>query len=303
MSLEAPGSVARADAAGAARSRAADFLELCKLRITMMVALSALAGFLMGTAGRMDLGLLAATVIGTGLACAGANALNMWMEQDTDALMLRTCRRPLPAGRLGKREALGFGVVVVTAGIAVLGALANPLTMALATASAVSYVLLYTPLKRRTGLALYVGAVPGAIPPMLGYTGASGALGAGALALFAILFFWQIPHFSAIDWLCRADYTRAGFPTSAVRDPAGGIVGRQALLYGIVLVPVGLAPALLGLAGPVYLWGALVLSLAYAAAALGLLRNRTDAAARRLLLASVAYLPLIFLLMALDRIP
>jgi protoheme IX farnesyltransferase len=237
---------------------------------------------------------------GTALLCGGASALNQYLERDADALMERTRRRPIPGGRIRPEEALVFGLALSAAGLGVL-AFVNPLTLALGAASLVSYVLAYTPLKRVTSLCTVVGAVPGALPPLMGWAASRGSLGAAGWGLFAILFLWQLPHFLAIGWLYRDDYARGGFPMLAVTDRDGASTGRQAVLYATALLPVTLAAGLLASAGAGYLWGGLVLGLGFLACAAAFAWKRTVGSARRLFLASVLYLPLLLGLMVFDR--
>src|SRR5512143_765515 len=245
-----------ATAFAVSRSSLADRLELTKPRITVMVVFTSLVGFVMASPGPLALPLLALALVGTGLVASGAAVLNQVIERDTDALMLRTRGRPLAAGRVSLLEAVVFGALVTGAGLAVLllGCGALPALVALTTWS--SYLFLYTPLKRRTPLATLVGAVPGALPPVIGWTAASGSLEPGAFILFAILFLWQVPHFLAIAWLYRDDYARAGFPTLPVLDREGTFTARQAAVYCLALLFVSLAPFASGFAGPAYLAGA-----------------------------------------------
>ena len=223
---------------------------------------------------------------GTGLVAAGASVLNQVMERDTDALMLRTRTRPIPSGRILPGEARAFGALLTATGLAVLVWLCGPLAAAVALATWASYLFAYTPLKRRTPLATLVGAVPGALPPVIGWAAARGRLDAGAFILFAILFLWQIPHFLAIAWLYRDDYARAGFPMLPVLDREGTFAGRQAVVHSLALLLVSLAPAVAGLAGPAYLAGAFLLGVALTLFALRLARARDLVAARGLFLAS-----------------
>jgi protoheme IX farnesyltransferase len=237
---------------------------------------------------------------GTALLCGGASALNQYAERDADARMTRTSRRPLPAGRLRPEEAMVFGLALSGAGLALL-VFVNPLTLALGAASLAIYVLVYTPLKRVTSLSTVVGAVPGALPPLMGWAAARGSLGAAGLGLFAILFLWQLPHFLAIGWLYRDDYARGGFAMLSVADPNGSSSGRQAVLYATALLPVTLASGLLAAAGKGYLWGALLLGLAFLGCAAVFAWRRTAPAARLLFFSSVLYLPLVLGLMVFDR--
>jgi protoheme IX farnesyltransferase len=273
------------------RAAPADWLELAKPRITSMVVFTALVGYVSGSAGpAWTLG-LAAALAGTGLVAAGASVLNQVLERDTDALMLRTRARPLPAGRVGPAEAAVLGALLTVSGLAALLWLSGPLPAAVAAATWATYLFAYTPLKRRTPLATLVGAVPGALPPVIGWAAARGSLDGGAFILFAILFLWQVPHFLAIAWLYRDDYARAGFPMLPVLDREGTFTGRQAVVHSLALLLVSLAPAAAGLAGPAYLAGAFLLGAALTLFALRLARARDLASARGLFLASVLYLP------------
>jgi protoheme IX farnesyltransferase len=280
----------------------ADLVDLIKPRINLMVMLTSGIGLLLASGQTPPLGLAIAVLAGTGLVAGGGSALNHHWERDTDRLMERTAGRPLPAGRMHPEVALGFGLALSAAGLLLLALATNLLTALLGLTALVGYVLVYTPLKRITSLATVVGAVPGAIPPMMGWVAGSGRLDAGAWALFAILFFWQLPHFLAIAWICRDDYERAGMPVFTVGDAGGARTGRQMVLWAAALVPVSLLPALLGLAGLTYLFGALLLGLALLAVSLGFLRRHSGTAARRLLLASVVYLPAVLVILVVDRL-
>jgi protoheme IX farnesyltransferase len=283
-----------------APSRAADFVELSKPRITFLVVLTAAVGYALG-APVFQAGVFLAVLCGTALVAGGASALNQYAEREADGRMFRTRGRPLPAGRLSPAEALAFGLAISAAGLAVLAAGANPLTFALGLAALASYVLAYTPLKRVTSLCTVVGAVPGAIPPLMGWAAGHGALDRTAWALFAVLFLWQLPHFLALAWMYREDYARGGFPMLAVSDTDGGSTGRQALLYSAALLPVTLAAGLFAGAGRFFLWGGLAAGLAFLAGAALFARRREVAWARRLFLASVLYLPMVLGLMVFDR--
>jgi protoheme IX farnesyltransferase len=269
----------------------ADWLELSKPRITGMVVLTALVGFVTASARPWAATVLAAALLGTGLVAAGASVLNQVLERDTDALMLRTRTRPLPSGRVSPRAATLFGALLTAAGLATLLPACGPLAAAVAFATWTSYLFAYTPLKRRTPLATLVGAVPGALPPVIGWAAARGRLDAGAFILFAILFLWQVPHFLAIAWLYRDDYARARFPMLPVLDREGAFTGRQVVVHSLALLLVSLAPVAAGLAGTVYLAGAFVLGVGLTLFALRLARARDLLAARGLFLASVLYLP------------
>jgi protoheme IX farnesyltransferase len=288
-------------ALAASRAPAADYLELTKPRITLLVVFTALVGFVMASPGPVSGAALAPALLGIGLVAGGASALNMLLERDTDALMHRTRTRPLPAGRLRPAEALLFGLVVSGLGLGTLAWLSGGVSAAVALLTWASYLFLYTPLKRRTSLSTLVGAVPGALPPVIGWAAARGSLEPGAYLLFAIMFLWQIPHTLAIAWIYREDYARASLPVLPVVDPEGHLTGRQTVLYSLALLLVSLAPAVGGRAGWVYLAGAAALGTGLLAFALRLAVVRSVAAARVLFLASVAYLPALFLLLLVDR--
>lgn len=286
----------------AAWARTTDFLELTKPRITLFVLSTTLVGFYLGLKGGVHLVLLGHTMLGTALVAGGASAFNMYFERRLDALMKRTVSRPLPAGRLQSGEALAFALTITIAGVIYLLAFVNALTSLVATISLLSYLFLYTPLKKRTWLCTLVGAVPGALPAAMGWTAITGHLSLGAWILFAIVFFWQLPHFYAIGWMYRQDYARAGFPMLAVIDSSGSRTSRQANLYIALLVLATVAPSLIGLAGLVYLAGALALGTLFLAFGLGFARMHNGVSARRLFLASVCYLPMLFALLMVDKI-
>jgi len=283
-------------------ARLSDLLELTKPRITSMVAVTTAAGFVMASPGGLDFGLLLNALVGTCLVAAGAGALNHVVERDVDARMRRTAQRPLPSGRLDPDLGLLWAVLLAVSGVSWLALTVNLLTSLLGALTLSAYVFVYTPMKRLSSLATIVGAVPGAVPPMMGWTAAQDTLQPGAWVLFAILFLWQLPHFLAIAWMYRADYERGGMPMLPVLDPEGTRTGRQAILYAAALVPVSLLPTPLGLTGGVYFAGALLLSLGFLAASFAFQRQRTNLAARKLLLVSVAYLPAILAVMLLDRV-
>jgi len=285
-----------------ARASAADWLELTKPRITLLVVFTALVGFVTASPGPRWSSLLAAALVGTGLVAAGASTLNQVLERATDALMNRTRNRPIPAGRIRPVEATLFGLLLTAAGLALLAALGGPLPALVAFATWASYLFLYTPLKRRTHLATLVGAVPGALPPVIGWAAASGRLEPGAFILFAIVFLWQIPHFLAIAWLYREDYERGGIQVLPVIDREGVLTGRQAVLHSVALLVVSLAPVAAGLGGTLYLAGAVVLGVALTLASLRLARARDLGAARFLFLASVLYLPALTSLLLLANL-
>ena len=295
---------APATAAGAedrpARAGWHPFAELTKPRLTSLVLVTTALGYLLGAPGAIDWPRLLLAVVGTALVGGGANGLNQWWEVAHDARMRRTRGRPFPSGRVSPRAGLIFCAGITLLGLALLCALVNPLTSLLGAVSWAVYLFAYTPLKPRTTLNTLVGAVSGAVPPVMGWTAATGRLEAGAWVLFAVLFVWQIPHFLAIAWIHREDYENGGFRMLPVIDPAGAATFRIALVYCVALIPVTYTAALVGLGGWIYLAGATVLGLGITHAAFRLHRERTVAAARHLFFASLAYLPVLFLLMLLD---
>jgi protoheme IX farnesyltransferase len=244
---------------------------------------------------------MAAAAVGTALVAGGAAVLNQVYERDADALMQRTRLRPLPSRRVTPEEARTFGTLLAAGGIVLLGASANALAALLALATLVVYLTIYTPMKRRSPLATLIGAVPGALPPLIGWAAASGTASLGGWSLFAIVFLWQIPHFMAIAWLYRDDYARAGFPMLPVVEPDGRRTGRQAVIYAAALVPVSVVPSVVGLAGDAYFWTALVLGVGLLWIAARFAVSRTDATARVLFYSSITYLPLIWTAMLLDH--
>jgi protoheme IX farnesyltransferase len=282
------------------RSRLSAFLTLTKPGITFNVVLTALVGYLAAARGAVDPLSLLRALLGTALVAGAASSLNQWAERDLDAMMKRTVRRPLPAGRLTPRESLVFGVVTGVAGASFLAVSVGWLAAALAALTAASYLLIYTPLKRLTSLATVVGAVPGAIPPMIGWAAARGRLDAGAWVLFLILFFWQMPHFLALAALYRKDYARAGFRVLPVEDPDGASTGRQSLLYAFALLVVSLLPTPLGMAGPLYFFGAFGLGALFVVHAVRMaIRPGDHARATGLFRYSLLYLPVLCTLMVL----
>ena len=283
------------------RARLADALELTKPRVTSMVLVTTLVGFYMGSRGPLDLVLLLHVLAGTALAAAGASALNQYLEREADGRMWRTRARPLPSGRMEPAHALLFGCLLSVAGLAQLAVAANRVAAGLVALTLLSYVFVYTPLKTRSALCTLVGALPGALPPLVGWAAAEGGITPGGMALFAILFVWQMPHALAIACLYRDDYARGGFALLPVITGGSEVSGRIAMANAVLLVPLSLLPALLGYAGAAYFIGALVLGVVMVLMAAPLVTDRTTRAARRLLLASVAYLPALLALMALDR--
>jgi protoheme IX farnesyltransferase len=287
-----------------------DYISLTKPRITWLILMSTGVGYFFGLRGfglrevsfwQIDWWALLHTIIGTGLIASGTAALNQWYERDADAKMRRTSDRPLPAGRLDARRALAFGATLAIVGFAELAWFVNLLSGILGMATLVSYLFLYTPLKQRSWLSTTVGAFPGAMPPMIGFAAASGTLTAQAWVLFAILFLWQFPHFYAIAWMYRDDYARAGIRMLPVVEPDGHSTARQIVLYASLLIPVSLAPGLLGMSGKIYLLGALALGVWFLYSGVRVATERSILRARGVLLVSVFYLPLLYGLMLLDR--
>jgi len=283
-------------------SRLVDFYELTKPRMNFLVVVTTMVGFYMALpAGFSDWALLLHTLLGTAMAAAGASVLNQYVERRYDALMHRTSNRPLPAGRVSPVEALALGVLLSTGGTLYLAAAVNGLTAALGVFTIASYVFLYTPMKRWTTLCTVVGAVPGAIPPMMGWTAVTDSLPPQAWALFGVLFFWQMPHFLAIAILYRDDYARGGFKMLPVVDENLVVTGRQAVLYASALLPVTLMPVAMRMAGPVYLLSAFAMGLAFLGFAINCAARKRRADARWLFLVSIMYLPALLGVMMLDK--
>src|SRR5271168_1976503 len=280
-------------------SRASAYVTLTKPDVSFLVLMTTAAGYYMGVRGPVNWLHMLHTVFGTMLIAAGTAALNHYIERDSDRYMRRTASRPLPSGVLQPGEALAFGVVLSIAGALDLYFTAGALACGLGIATCLSYLLAYTPLKKRTVWATFVGAFPGAIPPMIGWAAASGSLDLGAWLLFAILFLWQFPHFYAIAWMYREDYSRAGIQMLPVVEPDGESTARQMLWFCAALIPISLLPNLLGMTGTLYSAGALVLGAAFLYATVRVQGNRTVSQARRVLLASVIYLPILYGLMLL----
>jgi protoheme IX farnesyltransferase len=282
--------------------RVADYVELTKPRVVAMVLVTTLVGYYLGSTATPSVWPLLQLLLATALAAAGTLTLNQVMEIDLDARMERTRRRPLPDGRVTAAEALALGLGLLVVGHAWLALAAGMLATLVTATIAVTYLLLYTPLKRVTSLCSLVGAVPGALPPVAGWAAARGTLGPEAWVLFAIMFLWQIPHSLAIGCLYRDDYSRAGIRLLPVIDRHGGSTGLHVLTNTLALVPVALLPTLIGLAGAVYFVVAFALGLAFLWSAFGLWRRGTAADARRVLFTSLVYLPLLLALMALDKV-
>jgi protoheme IX farnesyltransferase len=279
-----------------------DLLALTKPRVVVMVLVTTVVGFYLGSDGYADYGLLFWTLLGTGLAAAGSLTLNQYMERDYDARMERTRNRPLPSGRLQPVEALAFGAALTASGLLMLTLAVNTLSGLVTALTVVSYLLLYTPMKLTTPLCSLVGAVPGALPPVTGWVAATGSFGAGAWVLFAILFLWQLPHSLAIAKLYAEDYARAGFRLLPIVDREGRSTERQIVGHSTALLMVGLVPTLLGLAGPVYFVSALVLGCSLLFFGIRLAAAPSQLSARRLLFASLVYLPVLLAVMAADKV-
>lgn len=284
-------------------SNISDYLALTKPRLNLLVVLTSAAGYYLGdgpSTGVWSLWRMAQAVGGTALVAGGAAVLNQLYERDTDAMMRRTRMRPLPDGRVAPADARVFGLALAASGLVLL-AFGNIAAALLAVTTLVVYLVVYTPLKRRSPAATLVGAVPGALPPLIGWAAAQGDVSLGGWTLFAIVFLWQIPHFMAIAWMYRDDYRTAGFPMLPVIDPGGQRAGRQALGYTLALVPTSLMPSFVGVSGSAYFWTALVLGVFLLAVAAWFERARSERAARWLFVGSITYLPLIWMAMVLDH--
>jgi len=285
-----------------ARALIADYIALTKPRLNFLVVATSAAGFYLGSAPPVDTVRLAFAAAGTALVAGGAAVLNQVAERGTDALMRRTRLRPLPDGRVTVVEALALGLLLSGAGFAVLATRANQPAAVLALTTLIIYLIVYTPMKRHTPMATLVGAVPGALPAVIGWTAAHERIAAGGVALFAIVFLWQIPHFMAISWLYRDDYGKAGFPMLTVIDPEGRRAGRHAVICAAALIPAAFVPLLIGLSGAVYGAIAAVLGCALLWLSVAFARQRSDAAARQLFVGSIVYLPILWMAMIADKI-
>lgn len=288
---------------GAGWPALADYLELTKPRITALVLVTAAAGFYLGSEGAMKLALLGHTLLGTALVAAGTSAMNQVLEREVDRRMVRTRSRPLPAGRMAPAAAAFFAGALATAGVLYLFLAVNALTALLAAAAFLVYDLVYTPLKRVHSLSTLVGAIPGALPIAGGWAAARGELGSGAWILFAILFFWQLPHFLSLAWLLKEDYRRADLRMLSVGDPRSLSSRQQTLLYALTLLPVSLLPTSTGMTGILYFWTALVLGVGFLAASVAFSRRPDGGSARRLFRSSIVYLPLLLIVLTLDKLP
>ena len=279
-----------------------DYLELSKARIVAMVLITTAAGFAMGSH-PVDWLLMLNTLVGTALVAAGTNALNQYVEREHDAKMRRTARRPLPAGRMTPRAALVFSSAIAIIGTIYLGFAVNWLTAALGAFTLTSYIFVYTPLKRVSTICTLIGAIPGAIPPLMGWTAATNSLSLGGWIAFGILFLWQLPHFMAISWMYREDYARGGFAMLSVLDHDGAAVARQAIFYSLALLAVSVLPSIFGMTGLVYLAGAIVAGTALLAASIRFFFDRGIRNARSLFMISNLYLLTVMLLLVVNAHP
>lgn len=289
-------------AAPVQRGSVAVLADLFKARLTFLVVLTTVVGFYLGVSGPARWDILLATLLGTALVASGAAALNQYMERAHDARMDRTMMRPLPAGELQPSTVLAMGAIISVVGLALLAGLVNSLTALLGAITLLTYLFVYTPLKRVTTLNTAIGAIPGALPPLMGWAAATDDISAGGWALFAILFFWQLPHFLAIAWLYREDYQKAGYAMLPVVDRSGRKTGAQAVSHSLGLLAVSVAPVALKLVGPVYLVGALLSGMAMVWMAMRFARQLSSASARGLFFASILYLPVLLVLMVVDKI-
>jgi len=285
----------------ALREKLAAYLELTKPRITFLIVLTSAAGFCLATKGALNYILFTHAMLGIALLSSGIAALNQYMERDLDRLMRRTASRPLPAAKIAPMQAALFGVGLTILAEVYLALFVNPLTALLGLTVVAGYLGCYTPLKTRTSLSTVVGAFPGAMPPLIGWAAASNNVGFEAWVLFAILFLWQFPHFLAIAWMYREDYARAGIVMLPVVEPEGRRTGQQVVIWSMLLLPVSLMPTALGTSGTIYFYGAIILGLMYIMSSIVAARSLSRQNARRLLLVSVLYLPVLFGLMVLNQ--
>jgi len=284
------------------RLHIAAYYELTKPGVTFMVLISAMVGYYLGLDTPLNMGHMTLTLLGIGLVAGGTSALNQVIESNIDARMTRTRKRPIPTGRISRLEGLAFGVSISVAGIGLLYAKINTLTALLAAATLLSYVFIYTPMKRKTTLSTLVGAVPGALPPVGGWAAARGDASWHAWVLFGVLFFWQLPHFLAIAWLYKEDYARGGIRVLPLSDPYGAKTIRQIILNCVALLAISLLPTVFGWMGAVYAFGAAALGLGYLYSGWLLARTRTNRQARQVLFASILYLPLLLALMTVHKL-
>jgi protoheme IX farnesyltransferase len=279
-----------------------DYVELTKPRITWLILMSTAVGYYFGHDGSWRIWPILHVIIGTGLIASGTAALNQWYEHEADKKMRRTQARPIPSGRITPTKAFWFGVALEVVGSLELWLGVNALTSLLGVLTIVLYLFAYTPLKQKTWWSTTIGAFPGAIPPLIGFAAAANTLTPEAWALFGILFFWQFPHFYAIAWMYREDYSRAGIQMLPVVEPDGESTARQILIYSLLLIPISLLPKWLGMTGSLYMAGALVMGILFLYAGVRVTLDRTRVRARRVLLASVLYLPILYGLMVLDPV-
>ena len=288
-------------AAAAPFARAGEYIELTKPRITWLILMSTGIGYLFGARAGWHWPTLLHTILGTGLIASGTAALNQWYEREVDSKMRRTMARPLPSGRIAAGHALWFAIAISVLGFLELALAVNSISALLGLFTLASYLFIYTPLKQRSPHSTTVGAIPGAMPPLIGYAASSGTLNWDAWILFAILFLWQFPHFYSIAWIYREDYERAGIRMLPVVEPDGESTARRILLYMLALVPISLLPSYFAMVGKVYLVGAFALGLLFVWSGVRVILDRTRQRARRVLLTSVLYLPALYGLMLLDR--
>ena len=279
-----------------------DYFDLSKPGIGFYSVITTFAAFWLATSGPVDYVLLLHTLLATGLVTAGGGALNQVMEIREDSEMRRTEKRPLPAGRVSANSALAFGVATSILGTLYLLLAVNALSALLAIGTLAGYLFIYTPSKKLTSLSTIIGAFPGAIPILIGWVAVTGSIDLRGWTLFVILFLWQIPHFLAIAWMYRKDYARAGFPMLTVIEPEGLSAAHQSVIYLVVLVPISLYPTILHLTGSIYFIGALVLGLGFLASGVMVAIKRTNTAARQMLFASIIYLPVLIVLMIIDKV-
>lgn len=284
------------------RSRVADFVTLTKPELTFLSVVTAIAGTLLAAQGSIPFDILLHVVVGTALVGAGAGALNQLVEREYDAMMRRTEHRPLPSGRLLPWEALAFGVAASCLGIADLAVFTNFLAAFLAGVTLVTYLFLYTPLKRITPWSTVIGGIPGALPPVIGWTAVTGEISSGAMILFGILFFWQMPHFFSLAWMYRKDYARAGYKMLTVMDSSGVATSVHIVTYSVLLLIVSLLPGFIGSSGTLYVGVASLLGLGFLAAGLQLWKSRSNDAARRVFFSSLIYLPVLLFIMVVDKL-
>jgi protoheme IX farnesyltransferase len=284
------------------RERVVAFIELTKPRIAFLLVLTSAAGFYVGSAGAFNWLLFANAMIGISLLAFGVATLNQYLERSIDPLMQRTTNRPLPSGRVSANEALVFGILQCTVAEIYLASLVNLLTATLGVVVILGYVLVYTPLKTRSSASTAIGAIPGAIPPLMGWTSATGEITLAAWSLFVIQFLWQFPHFLAIAWMYREQYAKAGILMLPVLEPEGRLTARQIVSFAFMLLAASLAPFFLGFANQIYLIAAVILGVWFLVESVRFASKRSDALARRLLLASVIYLPILFLVLVLTKL-